>query len=234
MRVRCDLRRHGLVTLQTGSIAIHLWFQLRVMRPVLQARLVRRIEMHFVTGDAREFAAAKTGGSLRAVKFAAGDSNHSIAPETVLKKIRFGFANEIFLLGMIGGVRLHDELLCEVIFARTKSAAMSVEIDLVCHVVESPDAVALATRERRFGALQFRRIRHARIGFIREMNLKAANGIAIESDMFAAFAVTCFASDAEFRHLRIPFVALDETRFSVGNMTIHARTVPRADGINFL
>ena len=60
MRVHCDLRRHGLVTLQTGSIAIHVWFQLRVMRPALQARLVRRIEMHFVTGDAREFAAAET------------------------------------------------------------------------------------------------------------------------------------------------------------------------------
>ena len=49
MRVRRDLRRHGLVTLQTSSVAIHFWFQLRVMRPSLQTRFVRRFKMHFMT-----------------------------------------------------------------------------------------------------------------------------------------------------------------------------------------
>ena len=148
---------------------------------------------------------------MRSIEFAARDANHSIAPEAVLEKIRFGLANEIFLLSVIGCIRLQDELLREIAFAWTKPGAMPVEIDLVRHVIERPDAVTLATRERRFGALQFRGIRHARIGLIREVNLKAAKRIAIESDMFAAFAVTCFASDTEFSHLRIPFVALDET-----------------------
>ena len=52
--------------------------------------------------------------------------------------------------------------------------------------------------------------------------------------MLASFAVTRFAGDPELRHLRIPFVALDETRFAVRDVAIHARAVPCTDGIVFL
>src|SRR4051794_10850329 len=125
------------------------------MRPALQTRLVRRIWMHFVTGDAGELSTAKTGGCLRAIKLATGDTNHSIAPETVLKKFWFSLANKIFLLRVIGGVWLHDKLLREIVSTWAKPVAMPVKIDFVRHVLESPDTVALPARERRFGSVQF-------------------------------------------------------------------------------
>ena len=160
--------------------------------------------MHLVARNAREFAATETGRGLRAIELATSDSNHPIAPEAVLEKIRFGLANEIFLLGVICRIRLHDKPLHEIVFSGAKSRAMAIEIDLVRHVVESPDTVTLSTRERRFRALQFGRIRRARIRFARQVNFEPAKGIAIERDVFAAFAVTCFAGDAEFRHRANP------------------------------
>src|SRR4029077_10992776 len=135
------------VTLQTSGVTIHVRFQLRVMCPALQARLVRGIEMHLKTAEAGKFAATKTRRGRRAVVFAPSHANHAIAPESILEKIRFGFANEIFLFGVISCIRLHDKTLNEIICSRAKTGAVSVEINLVRHVVESPDAVTLATGE---------------------------------------------------------------------------------------
>ena len=103
MCMRGDVRRHRLVTLQTSGVTIHVRFQLRAGLPsVADSTSLGESEMHLVTGEAGKFAAAKTGRRLRAVILAAGHANHAIAPEAVLEKIRFGLANEIFLLSVIG------------------------------------------------------------------------------------------------------------------------------------
>ena len=103
--------------------------------------------MHFVAGNAGEFASAKTRRPLHPVKFAPGHANHPIAPESIVKKIRLGPANEILLLSMIQRVGLNHEALREIASTGTKSRAVPVEIDLVRHAVESPDAVALTAGE---------------------------------------------------------------------------------------
>src|SRR5438874_4662245 len=227
--VLADFHCHCFVTLQTGLIGIHLRFQLAVSRPRFQARATRGIEMHFVTRNAGEFAPAKTGGGLHAVEFAAGHANHSIAPKAVAEKIGFGAVNKILLLAVIRRVWLNHESLFEVARARPRSGAMLVEVDLVGSVVEGPDAVTLAAVEPGIRPVEARRIDHSRIGFSREMNFETTDRIAVALDVFAAFAVAGFARDPKFRDLRIPLVALHETRLALGDVAIHAGPIPRAD-----
>ena len=114
--------------------------------------------MHFVAGNAGEFAAPKTGRRLHAVEFASRHANHPIAPESIVKKIRLATVNEILLFSMIRGAGLNHEALRQIASAGTKSSAMPVEIDLVRHVVESPDAMALPTCKARFRTFQICRI----------------------------------------------------------------------------
>ena len=79
--------------------------------------------MHFMTGDAGKFAATKTRRLLRPIVFTPRDADHAVAPEAILKKIRFGLANEILLFGVIGCIRLHDEALHEIVRPRAKTGA---------------------------------------------------------------------------------------------------------------
>src|SRR5437879_406869 len=109
--------------------------------------------MHFVAGDAGEFSAAKTGRRLHAVELSSRHPNHAVAPESIPKKIRFGPADEILLFAMVPRVWLNDETLSEIVSAGTETGAMPIEIDLVRHVVESPDAVTLTAIERRVRTL---------------------------------------------------------------------------------
>jgi hypothetical protein len=104
--------------------------------------------MHFMAGDAGKFAAAKTRRSLHAIEFPARDPNHSITPKSIAEKIGLGLANKILLLAMILCVRLHNETLDQIVLSGTEAGALLVEIDFVRHVVESPNAVALAAIER--------------------------------------------------------------------------------------
>ena len=104
--------------------------------------------MHFVAGDAGEFSAAKTGRRLHAVELSSRHPNHAVAPESTAKKIRLGAADEIFLFVMIRRVWLNDETLSKIVSAGTETGAMPIEIDLVRHVIEGPDAVTLAAIER--------------------------------------------------------------------------------------
>ncbi len=104
--------------------------------------------MHFVAGDAREFSAAETGRRLHPVELSAGHANHTIAPESIAEKIRLGAADEILLFAVIRRVWLHDETLSEIVSARAETGAVPIEIDLVRHVVEGPDAVTLTAGKR--------------------------------------------------------------------------------------
>src|SRR5215468_3493728 len=104
--------------------------------------------MHFVTGDAREFSAAKTGRRLHPIELSAGHANHTIAPESISEKIRLGTADEILLFAVIRRVWLHDETLSEFVSAGAETGAVPIEVDLVRHVVEGPDAVTLTTDKR--------------------------------------------------------------------------------------
>ena len=103
--------------------------------------------MHLVTGDAGEFATAKTGRGLDAVEFASCHSNHSVPPESVAEKIRLGPANKIFLVTVIHRTWLHDETLCQIVLAWTEAGAVPIEIDFICHVVKGPNAMALPAGE---------------------------------------------------------------------------------------
>jgi len=104
--------------------------------------------MHFMTTNAGKLATAKTRGSLHAVEFPARDPNHSIAPKPIAEKIGLGPADEILLLAVILRVRLNNETLGQIVLAGTEAGALPIEIDFVRHVVESPNAVALAAIER--------------------------------------------------------------------------------------
>ena len=103
--------------------------------------------MHFVTGKAGEFAAAKTWRGLYAVEFASRYSNHSITPESIAEKARLGPANKIFLVTVIRRAWLYDETLCQIVLARTEAGAVPVEIDFIRHVVKGPNAMALPAGE---------------------------------------------------------------------------------------
>ena len=104
--------------------------------------------MHFMAGDAGEFSSAKTGRRLHAIKLSSRHANHAVAPEAIPKKIGFGPADEILLFAMIRRVWLNDETLAEIVRSRAKTGAMPIEIDLVLHVIEGPDAVTLAAGKR--------------------------------------------------------------------------------------
>src|SRR5437588_7632123 len=127
VRVLRDFCRHRLVTLQTGLVGIHLRFQLAATCPCFHARAPRRIEMHLMTGNAGEFATAKTGRGLHAIEFASGHANHSISPEAVAKKIGLGAADKILLLAVIRSVWLNHETLFEVGRPGPKAGAVPVE-----------------------------------------------------------------------------------------------------------
>ena len=78
---------------------------------------------------------------------------------------------------------------------------MAIEINLVRHVVECPDAVALAAIEGRIGSFQTRRIGNCRVGLGREMKFETPDGIAIGFDVLASFTMTSFAGNSEFSYL---------------------------------
>ena len=157
--------------------------------------------MHFVAGEAGEFSAAKTGRRLHAVEFAPGHANHPVAPESVLKKIRLGPANEILLLGVIRRAGLDHEALREIASTGTKCGAVPIEIDLVRHAVESPDAMALPAGEPGFRPFQTRRRGYGRVRLGCEMNFETAKRITIPLDVLAPLAMAGFARDAELGHL---------------------------------
>ena len=149
--VPANVRCHCLVALQTRRVRIHLRFQLGGTHPFFQTGLTRGIEMHFVAGNAGEFSAPKTGRRLHAVKLSARHPNHAVVPESTPKKIRLSPADEILLPGVICRLWSNDETLSEIVRPRTKGTAMAIKINFVWHVVECPDAVALATIKCRIG-----------------------------------------------------------------------------------
>ncbi len=157
--------------------------------------------MHFVTGDAGEIAAAKTGRRLHGVELSSGHANHPIAPESIVEKIRLGAPNEIFLFSMIRRVWLNHEALSEIVGAGTKSSAVPIEIDLVRHVVKGPDAVTLTAGQPGLRTFQARGIGHCRIGLRSEMNFKTANRITVVLNVFPPLAMAGFARDPELGHL---------------------------------
>src|ERR1043166_9176385 len=99
--------------------------------------------MHFVTGNAGEFASAKTRRCLHAIEFASGHANHPVTPESIAKKIRLGAPNEIFLFRMVWCIWLNHETLGQIMSTRTEGGAVPIEIEFVRHVIKSPHAVAL-------------------------------------------------------------------------------------------
>ena len=157
--------------------------------------------MHFVTGDAGEIAAAKTGRRLHGVELSSGHANHPIAPESIVEKIRLGAPNEILLFSMIRRVWLNHEALSEIVGAGTKSSAVPIEIDLVRHVVKGPDAVTLTAGQPGFRAFQALGIGHSRIGLRGEMSFETANRITVALDVFPPLAMAGFARDPELGHL---------------------------------
>src|SRR5437870_1026825 len=201
VRVCANVRRHRLVALQTRCVRIHLRFQLGGARPFFQTGLAGGIEMQFVAGNAGEFSATKTGRRLHAIKLSSRHPNHAVAPKSTPKKIRLSPADEILLFGMIRRLWLNDETLREIVRPRTKGTGMTIEINLIRHVVECPDAVALAAIECRIGCLQARRISNCRIRLGGEMEFEAADWIAVVFDVLAPLAVAGFARDAELGNL---------------------------------
>ena len=118
-----------------------------------------------------------------------------------MKKIRFGPANEILLFSMIRRVGLNHEALREIASTGTKSSAVPVELDLVRHAVESPDAVTLPAGEAGFRTFQACRIGY---GWVRprcEMNFETAKRITIALDVLAPLAMAGFTRDTELGHL---------------------------------
>ena len=85
---------------------------------------------------------------MHPIELSAGHANHTIVPESICEKIRFGTADEILLFAVIRRVWLHDETLSEIVSARTETGAVPIEIDLVRHVVEGPDTVTLTAGKR--------------------------------------------------------------------------------------
>ena len=55
--------------------------------------------------------------------------------------------NKVFLLLMIRRVRLNNEPLNEIVMPGMKPRTVTIEIDLVGHVIEGPDTVALTAIE---------------------------------------------------------------------------------------
>ena len=157
--------------------------------------------MHFVTGDAGEIAAAKTGRRLHCVELSSGYANHPIAPESIVEKIRLGAANEILLLSMIRRVWLNYEALSEIVGAGTESSAVPIEIDFVRHAVKRPHAVTLTAGEAGFWTFQPCGIDHRRIGLRGEMSLETANRITVVLDVFPPLTMAGFARDPELGHL---------------------------------
>ena len=157
--------------------------------------------MHFVTGNAGEFAPTKTWRRLHAVEFPPGHANHPVAPETIVEKIRLSAPNEIFLFTMIGRIWLNHETLRQVMSARTESGAVPIEIEFVRHVIECPHAVALTASQPRFRAFQTCGIGDGRIGSCCEMNFETSNGITVALDVLVPLAVACFARDPKLGHL---------------------------------
>ena len=197
--VRSDVWADRFVALQTSLIGIHLWSQLAGARPFRQTHLLRLLGMHLVTGDAGKISAAKTRRRLQAVKLAAGDSNHTVAPKAVAKKIGLRFANEIFLFAVVGRVWLHDEALAKIIVTSAKVRPLSIEIDFIGHVVESPNAVALAAIESGNRGGQARGIRYASVRFSCQMNFESPDGISIKCDVLISLAVASLTRNPKFR-----------------------------------
>ena len=166
---------------------------------------------------------------MHAVELPARDPNHAVAPKPIAEKIRFGPANKILLLAMILRARLHDETLGQIVLSGTEAGALPIKIDFVSHVVESPNAVAIAAIERRVRRFQTRGIRNARIGSVREMDLETPHGITIERDVLRPFTVAGFARNPEFRDPRVPPVAFNKTRLALRHVAVHAGAVPCPD-----
>src|ERR1700756_2681652 len=111
---------------------------------------------------------------------------------------------------------------------------MTIEIDLVFHAIEGPNAVALPAGQAGFRTLQICGIGYRRIRPRCEMNFETAQGITIPLDVLAPLTMAGFAGDPELGHLPIPFVARKKSGLPFRNVAIHARPVPRTCGIIFL
>jgi hypothetical protein len=100
---------------------------------------------------------------------------------------------------VIGRVWLNDETLSEIVTTRAKVGAVPVKIDFIGHVVESPDAVALAAIEAGDRGGEARRIRYASIRFSGQMNFKSPDGISIKCDVLISLAVASLTRNPKFR-----------------------------------
>ena len=197
--VSSDVWADRLVALQTSLIGIHLWSQLAGARPFRQTHLLRLLGMHLVTGNAGKISAAKTRRRLQPVELTSRDANHTVTPKAVGEKIWLCFAYEIFLFAVIGRVWLNDETLSEIVMTRAKVRPLSIEIDFIGHVVEGPNAVALAAIEAGDRGGQARRIRYASIRFSCQMNFESPDGISIKCDVLISLAVASLTRNPKFR-----------------------------------
>ena len=197
--VRSDVWANRFVALQTSLIGIHLWSQLAGACPFRQTHLLRLLGVHLVTGDAGKISATKTRRRLQPIELTSRDANHTVTPKAVGEKIWLCYTYEIFLFAVVGRVWLHDEALAKIIVTRAKVRPLSIEIDFVRHVVEGPDAVALAAIESGNRASQARRIRYASIRFSCQMNFESPDGISIKCDVLISLTVASLTRNPKFR-----------------------------------
>lgn len=190
--------------------------------------------MHFVAGNAGKFAPAETGRRLQTIELSSGHPDHAIAPKPIGEKLRLGLADEFFLVAVIARVRLDDEALAKVAMSGPKDRALTIKIDLVGHVIEGPDAVALRAIQTRGCGREARGVGYSRVASRGQMRDETAKRIAIPSNVLASLAMARFARDAELRDAGVPCVAGDESRLPLRHMAIHTCTVPGAYGVIFL
>ncbi len=190
--------------------------------------------MHFVAGNAGKFAPAETGRRLQTIELSSGHPDHAVAPKPIGKKLGLALADEFFLVAVIARVRLDDEALAKVDLSGPKDRALTIKIDLVGHVIEGPNAVALRAIQTRGCGGEAHWVGYSRVASRGQMPVETPERTAIPSNMLASFAVARFAGDPELRDARIPFVAGNEPRLPMRHVAIHAGAVPCAYRIVFL
>src|ERR1043166_2642110 len=190
--------------------------------------------MHFVAGDTGELAASETGRRLQTVELAPGHANHAVAPKTIVEKVRLGSADEILLFLVVALVRLDNEALAKVDMSGPKDRALTIKIDLVGHVIEGPDAVALRAIQTRGCGGEARGVGYSRVASRGQMCRETAKRIAISSNVLASFTMARFTGDPELRDAGVPFVAGNEPGLPLRDVTIHAGAIPGAYRIVFL
>ena len=167
MSMARQARGHVLMTLETRLVSLHLRGQLIVPCPGPKRNRGRCFRMHLVTGKTGEIPSLETGRLLDAVELPAGYPDHTIAPEAIAKKVRFGLVDEFLLGSVILFVRLDHEPLAEIALPRTKARSLAIEFDLRFHSGERPDAMTLPAGESRLRPFHPGSVRDCRIGFIR-------------------------------------------------------------------